>query len=140
MYIDSNLFGKENQMKLILRWLIIAVSLYVAVLIVPGITVEGDAWVVFSVMAVILGLVNALIRPILKFFSCGLILLTLGLFVFVINAGTFLLASNIAQSWFNVGFYVDSFWSALLGSLVVSVVTVILSKILIDEEPKRSRA
>ncbi len=127
-------------MKLILRWLIIAVSLYVAVLIVPGITVEGDAWVVFSVMAVILGLVNALIRPILKFFSCGLILLTLGLFVFVINAGTFLLASNIAQSWFNVGFYVDSFWSALLGSLVVSVVTVILSKILIDEEPKRSRA
>jgi putative membrane protein len=76
----------------------------------------------------------------LKFFSCGLILLTLGLFVFVINAGTFLLASNIAQSWFNVGFYVDSFWSALLGSLVVSVVTVILSKILIDEEPKRSRA
>jgi putative membrane protein len=140
MYIDSNLFGKENQMKLILRWLIIAVSLYVAVLIVPGITVEGDAWVVFSVMAVILGLVNALIRPILKFFSCGLIILTLGLFVFVINAGTFLLASNIAQSWFNVGFYVDSFWSALLGSLVVSVVTVILSKILIDEEPKRSRA
>jgi len=127
-------------MKLILRWLIIAVSLYVAVLIVPGITVEGDAWVVFSVMAVILGLVNALIRPILKFFSCGLIILTLGLFVFVINAGTFLLASNIAQSWFNVGFYVDSFWSALLGSLVVSVVTVILSKILIDEEPKRSRA
>ena len=127
-------------MKLILRWLIIAVSLYVAVLIVPGITVEGDAWVVFSVMAVILGLVNALIRPILKFFSCGLIILTLGLFVFVINAVTFLLASNIAQSWFNVGFYVDSFWSALLGSLVVSVVTVILSKILIDEEPKRSKA
>ena len=127
-------------MKLILRWLIIAVSLYVAVLIVPGITVEGDAWVVFSVMAVILGLVNALIRPILKFFSCGLIILTLGLFVFVINAVTFLLASNIAQSWFNVGFYVDSFWSALLGSLVVSVVTVILSKILTDEEPKRSRA
>lgn len=127
-------------MKLILRWLIIAVSLYVAVLIVPGITVEGDAWVVFSVMAVILGLVNALIRPILKFFSCGLIILTLGLFVFVVNAATFLLASNIAQSWFNVGFYVDSFWSALLGSLVVSVVTVILSKILIDEEPKRSKA
>lgn len=127
-------------MKLILRWLIIAVSLYLAVLIVPGITVDGDAWVVFSVMAVILGLVNALIRPILKFFSCGLIILTLGLFVFVINAATFMLASNIAQSWFNVGFYVDSFWSALLGSLIVSVVTVILSKILIDEEPRRSKA
>jgi putative membrane protein len=127
-------------MKLILRWLIIAVSLYLAVLIVPGITVDGDAWVVFSVMAVILGLVNALIRPILKFFSCGLIILTLGLFVFVINAATFMLASNIAQSWFNVGFYVDSFWSALLGSLIVSVVTVILSKILIDEESRRSRA
>jgi putative membrane protein len=123
-------------MKLILRWLIIAVSLFVAAWIIPGITVEGDAWVVYSIMAIILGLVNALIRPILKFLSCGFILITLGLFVFVINAGTFLLSAQIAQNWFGVGFYVDGFGAALLGSIVVSIVTLILSKILIDEEKR----
>jgi putative membrane protein len=121
-------------MKLILRWLIIAFSLFVAAWIIPGITVEGDAWVAYSVMAIILGLVNALIRPILKFLSCGFILITLGLFVFVINAGTFLLSAQIAQNWFGVGYYVDGFGAALLGSIVVSLVTVILSKILIDED------
>jgi putative membrane protein len=123
-------------MKLILRWLIIAISLYVAVLIVPGITVEGDAWVAFSVMAIVLALVNAVIRPILKLLSCGFIIITLGLFVLVINAGTFLLASNIAQNVFNVGFYVDGFWPALFGSIIVSIVSVVLSNILIDEERK----
>ena len=123
-------------MKLILRWLIIAVSLYVAVLIVPGITVEGDAWLAFSITALILGLVNAVIRPILKFLSCGFIIITFGLFVFVINAATFLLASRIAQS-LNVGFYVDNFWAALFGSVIVSIVSVVLSQILIDEDKRK---
>lgn len=121
-------------MKLILRWLIVAISLYVTVLIVPGIRVEGDAWLAYTIMALILAMVNALIRPILKFLSCGLIIITLGLFVFVINALTFYLSSYIAVTWLNVGFYVDSIWDALLGSFIVSVVTLILSKILIDEK------
>jgi putative membrane protein len=121
-------------MKLILRWLIVAISLYVTVLIVPGIRVEGDAWLAYTIMALILAMVNALIRPILKFLSCGLIIITLGLFVFVINALTFYLSSYIAVNWLNVGFYVDSIWDALLGSFIVSVVTLILSKILIDEK------
>ncbi len=120
-------------MKFILRWLITAISLYVAVLVVPGISVESDAWVAFAVMAIILGLVNAVVRPILKFLSCGFIIITLGLFVFVINAATFLLASNIAQNWFGVGFYVDNFWSALFGSIIVSIVSIILSNILIED-------
>jgi putative membrane protein len=121
-------------MKLLLRWLITSVSLYVAVLIVPGITVQGDKWMAFAVMAIILGLVNALVRPILKFFSCGLIFLTLGLFIFVINAASFWIASEITRNWFNIGFYVNNFWSALLGSLIVSVVSVVLSSLLFDKE------
>ncbi len=121
-------------MKLFIRWLIIAASLFAAAWIVPGIRVEGDAWVAYAVMAVVLGLVNALIRPILKFLSCGFIIITLGLFVFVINAATFLLSSNIAQNWFNVGYYVDGWGAALLGSIVVSIVSVVLSSILIDKD------
>lgn len=121
-------------MKLILRWLIIAVSLYVAAWIVPGIAVEGDAWLVYSVTALVLGLVNALIRPILKLLSCGFMIVTLGLFAFVINAGTFLLSSYIAQNWFNVGYKVEGFGAALLGSIIVSIVSVVLANILIDED------
>ena len=121
-------------MKLILRWLITAVSLYVAVLIVPGISVDGNAWVAFTIMALVLGLVNALVRPVLKLLSCGVIILTLGLFVFVINATTFMLASWIAQNWLNIGFYVAGFPAALLGSIVVSLVSIVLSSILIDDK------
>ena len=121
-------------MKLVIRWLINAIALYLAVLIVPGIKVEGDAWVVFSVMAIILALVNATIRPILKLLSCGFIILTLGLFTFVINAGTLWLSSQIAQDWFGVGFYIDNFWSAIFGAIIVSVVSLVLSQMLKEDK------
>ncbi len=78
-------------------------------------------------MAIILGLVNAVIRPVLKLLSCPLIILTLGFFVLVINGITLWLASAIAVRWFHVGFYVDGFWAAFLGALIVSIVSVILT-------------
>lgn len=121
-------------MKLLIRWVVVALSLFVAAWLVPGIRVEGNAWIVYIVMAVILGLVNAIVRPLLKFLSCPLILLTLGFFVLVINGITLWLASSVAVNWFQVGFYVDSFWSAFLGALIVSVVTIILSALVKDEE------
>jgi putative membrane protein len=125
-------------MKLLVRWVIAALALFVAAWLVPGITVDGNGWVIYAVMAVILGLVNAIVRPLLKFLTCPLILLTLGLFVLVINALTLLLASSIAVNWFHVGFYVDGFWSAFLGALIVSIVTVILSA-LVREDDKTDR-
>ncbi|MFH1446707.1 MAG: phage holin family protein [Chloroflexota bacterium] len=121
-------------MKFILRWLIIVAALFLATWIVPGIDVTGNAWIVFSIMAVILGLVNAVVRPVLKFLACGLIFLTMGLFTLVINAVVFMLASYIAVDWFGVGFYVDNFWSALLGSLIVSIVSLILGNILKEDK------
>jgi putative membrane protein len=125
-------------MKLLVRWVIAALALFVAAWLVPGITVDGNGWVVYAVMAVILGLVNAIVRPLLKLLTCPLILLTLGLFVLVINALTLLLASSIAVNWFNVGFYVDGLWAAFLGGLIVSIVTVILSA-LVREDDKTDR-
>jgi len=127
-------------MKLVIRWLINAIALYLAVLIVPGITVEGDAWVVFSVMAIILALVNAIIRPILKLLSCGFIIITLGLFTFVINAGTLWLSSIIAQDWFNVGFFIDNFWSAIFGAIIVSIVSLLFSNLLKDDNENNKYA
>jgi putative membrane protein len=121
-------------MQLLLRWAITALALFVAAWLVPGIRVAGQGWVVFSVMAVILGLVNAVIRPVLKLLSCPLIILTLGFFVLVINGITLWLASAIAVSWFHVGFYVDGFWAAFLGAVIVSIVSVILTA-LFKEQP-----
>lgn len=90
-------------------------------------------------MAVILSLVNALIRPLLKVLTCPLILLTLGLFTLVINAVTLLIASAIANRVFGVGFYVDGFWPALWGALIVSVVSVILNAFVRDDSERAER-
>ncbi|MGB3340751.1 MAG: phage holin family protein [bacterium] len=124
-------------MKLLLRWAIASLALFVAAWLVPGIRVEGSAWFVYAVMAIILGFINAIIRPILKFLSCGLIIITLGLFVLVINGLTLWLSSAIAVNWFHVGFYVDGFWSAFFGALIVSIVSVILSALIKKEETSR---
>jgi putative membrane protein len=120
-------------MKLLIRWLITSISLVAAAWLVPGIRVESNAWTTFAVMAIILGLVNAVVRPLLKLLSCPLIILTLGLFVLVINGITLWLASAIAVDWFHVGFYVDGFWPAFFGALIVSIVSVVLNALVRDE-------
>ncbi len=119
-------------MSLILRWLIMAASVWVAVRLVPGITIE-EGLTPLLVVSLILGAINVFVRPILAFFSCALIFLTLGLFMFVINAAMLLLASEIARA-LGVGFQVDGFWSALLGSLVITVISAIASGLLLDDE------
>lgn len=115
-------------MKLIIRWAITILALFLAAFLIPGIRVEGNAWIAFAVMAVILGLVNATVRPILKLLTCPLILLTLGLFVLVINGVTLWLSAWIATQLYPAAvFVVDGFASAFWGALIVSIVTVILS-------------
>jgi putative membrane protein len=118
---------------LILRWIITAVALAVTAWLVPGIYItDNNGWLAVGVMAAVLGLVNALVRPLLTLLSCPLIVLTLGLFVLVINAAVLGLASWIAVNWLRVGFYIDGFWPALFGAIVVSIVSVVLSLLLGD--------
>lgn len=124
-------------MKILIRFIIIAVSVWVAAFLVPGIEVEGTSGLItVAVMALVLGLVNAIVRPILALLSCGCIVATLGLFMLVINALTFWLASWITTNWLNLGFYVDGFWPAFLGSLIVSIVSFVLSMFLIDDSER----
>jgi putative membrane protein len=123
--------------KLLLRWLINGVALYVAAELVPGIHADGG-WQVLAVMAIIFGLVNALISPILKFLTCPLIMLTLGLFTLVINALMLQLASWLGRQ-LGLGFYVTGFWPAFWGALVISVVSFVLTMLIgyEDEDKKR---
>src|SRR5262245_14179118 len=119
--------------KFILHLAINAVALYLAVLIVPGIDFLSNPSAIIW-LALIFGFVNALVRPLLKFLTCGLILLTLGLFTLVINAFLFYLTSVIGQS-FDIGLILRDpvWWNAFLGSLVVSIVSVVMTIILKDE-------
>ena len=120
-------------MKLIIRWIVSTLALFTAAYLIPGIRVEDpNAWMVYALMALILGLVNAVIRPLLKLLSCPLIILTLGIFVLVINGASFLLAARIAEL-LGVGFYVDGFLSAFLGALIVSVISVFFNIFLKDK-------
>jgi putative membrane protein len=120
-------------MRLILRWLITAVSLWVAVAVLPGMRIEGDAPLYVAATALILGLVNAFVRPILKLLSCPFILLTLGLFLLVINGITLWLSAALAKL-LDIPFYIDGFWWAVAGGLIMSVVSAVLTMFLPDRE------
>lgn len=111
-------------------------ALFVAALVVPGITVSNDGWVAYAIMAAVLALLNAILLPILKTLTCGFIVLSLGLFSLVLNAAMFMLASNISQTWFNAGYHVDSWWAAFLGSLIVSIATMLFTN---DRSGRRDR-
>jgi len=119
--------------KFILRLAINAIGLYLAVLIVPGIDLKsGPAALIW--LALIFGLVNALFGPLLKFLTCGLIMLTLGLFTLVINTFLFWLTSLIGQS-FGLGLIISDpvWWNSFLGAVIVSIVSVVMTLILRDE-------
>ena len=123
-------------MKLIIRWMVSTLALFAAAYFIPGIRVEDpNAWMVYGLMALILGLVNAVIRPLLKLMSCPLIILTLGMFVLIINGVSFLLAARIAEA-LGIGFYVDGFVPALLGALIVSVISIFFNIFLKDNRKK----
>ena len=122
--------------KLLLRWIINAAAVYAAIWAVPGIGAEGGLTTYFA-MALILGLVNAIIAPVIKLLTCPLVLLTLGLFTLIINGAMLLLASSIG-SGLGLAFQVDGFFAAFLGALVVSVVSFVLSVLTgINREDRR---
>jgi putative membrane protein len=127
-------------MKFIIRLAINMVALYVAIVLLRNtyIYYSGN-WVDIIWLALIFGLVNAILRPPFKALSCLLIVLTLGLFTLVINALLFALTGWIGNL-FNVGFTLADpwFWSALLGSLITTAVSLFLSMILRGELKGRS--
>jgi len=119
-------------MRFLIRLLISAVALWVATEIVPGVTYRGEI-VYLLLVALVFGVLNALARPLLVFLSCPMLILTLGLFIFVINALVLWLTSALSGK-LGLGFHVDGFGSAFLGALVVSVVSLVLSILAPDPE------
>ena len=112
-------------MPFFLRLLINAAALWVATRLVPGVTFSGD-WLPFLGVALIFGAVNTFVGPVAKIISIPFIVLTLGIFLLVVNGLLLWLTSSLSGA-LGLGFHVSGFWAAFFGGLVVSIVSTMLS-------------
>lgn len=122
-------------MNFIIRWLVTAIAVGVAVWLVPGIVIVGGdgAWVAIAIFALFLSLIDISIKPLLQVLSLPVTVLTLGLFYIVVNTLLFYIAAWLANAIFQVGFYIDGFGWAFLASIVISVVSALLNALLAPE-------
>lgn len=112
--------------RFLIHWLVIALALWVTAYILPGVHIESNQ--ALAIAAIVLGLINALVRPILTLLTLPITILTLGLFYLLVNGFTFMLASKVVP-----GFGVASYWWAVLGALVVSIVSAFVGNFVNDE-------
>jgi len=115
-------------MRLVITWLINALALLALPYIFPSIHV--DSFVTALVAALVLGLINALIRPVLVLLTLPVTLLTLGLFIFVINGLLFWFVGSFVP-----GFHVAGFWAGVFGAIVYSIISWVLSALIPDRKP-----
>lgn len=127
-------------MGFVIRLAVNAVALWITTLIVPGIDVAGDTAtsnvLTLVVVALIFGLVNAVLKPVIKVVGCVFYLLTLGLFALVVNALLFLLTDWLAQQ-LDLPFAIDGFWPAFWGAIVMAIVGWLISLVIPDKYDKR---
>jgi putative membrane protein len=124
-------------MKLLIRLGINAVALWAALELVPGLAYEGD-WLTLLIIALIFGVVNALVRPLLVLLTCPFIVVTLGLFVLVVNTILLSLTIWISSEIFNLGISSTGFWATFFGALIISIVSGLLS-LLVKDDNERSK-
>ena len=111
----------------IIRVIVNAIAIAVTSFLLQGIQIDPSNYLItLAVVAVIFGVLNAVIKPILAVLTCPLYILTLGLFTFVVNAAMLLLTSAIAQN-VGLGFHVDGWLTAIIGSILISIVSFVLS-------------
>lgn len=122
-------------MPFLVRLLVNAAALWVATQVVPGVSYEGG-WLPFLGVALVFGIVNAVIRPVAKILTFPLIILTLGIFALVVNGLMLWLTSSLSAA-LGLGFHVSGFWAAFWGALAVSIVSTILSMLVADSSRGR---
>ena len=125
-------------MNFIIRWLVTAIAVGVAVWLVPGIVIIGgdSAWVAIAIFALFLSLIDISIKPLLQLLSLPVSVLTLGLFYLVVNTLLLYIAAWLANGIFQAGFYIDGFGWAFLASIVISIVSALLNSLLAPERDR----
>ncbi len=125
-------------MGFIIRTIVTAVAFWVATLIVGGIEVTGSSTtrnvLTLLAVAVIFGLINAVLKPLIKIFGCFFYVITLGLIAFVVNALLLLLTDWIA-GLLDLPFEVDGFWAAFWGAIIIGVVSWLINLVIPDRKP-----
>jgi putative membrane protein len=121
--------NKENSMqtlrRYILQWLITSLAIFAAFSLVPGITFSGNGYEI-GIIAMIYSVINLLIRPILTLITCPMIILTLGMFTVIINGVLLLITADMAK-YFGIDFQIETFFTALMGAVVISLTTFVLN-------------
>lgn len=120
--------------RFLLRWGINTIALYVAVQLLPGLEHTGTGVALLGV-ALIFGLINAALKPVLIVLSCPLVLFTFGLFLLVIN-GLLLLITAWVSDLFELGFAVDGLSWGILGALVISLISMLLNSLIASDEKR----
>jgi putative membrane protein len=121
-------------MRLLLRILIVMFGLWLAARIVPGIILLDDSFFALLILAVVFALINAFVRPIVRLLTCPITLLTLGLFLFAINALMLMLTAWLTPFMTFEGDFLQSFMAALFGSIIISIVSTIANWFLPDKK------
>ncbi len=118
-------------MNFVVRWLVTAVAVGVAVWIVPGIAILGDvsSWIAVVIVAAALSAIDLTVKPILQFLSLPITFLTLGIFYLILNTLMLYLAAWLGNGIFHVGFTIASFGSAFVAAIVISIVSAIMNAI-----------
>jgi putative membrane protein len=124
-------------MPFLIRLIVNAAALWVATQLVPGVSHAGGPLPMLGV-ALVFGVVNAILRPVAKILTFPLIIVTLGIFALVINGLMLWLTSSLSSA-LGLGFHVSGFWAAFWGGLVVSVVSTILSMLVAEPKQKEPR-
>jgi len=119
-------------MRFLIRLLVNAAALWVATRLVPGVSYSGG-WLPFLGVALVFGIVNAVVRPVARLFALPLVVLTLGLFLLVVN-GLMLWLTSAMAGVLGLGFHVTGFWAAFFGALVVSIVSTLISFVAADKQ------
>ncbi|MBM3925595.1 MAG: phage holin family protein [SAR202 cluster bacterium] len=115
----------------VIWWAILALAVWVAAALVDGIELEGAVSII--AVSLILGLLNAYVKPALQILTLPITILTLGIFLIVLNALLLLLTEWIAEKIDDLNFAIDGFWPAVLGALIISLVTFVVTRF-VDEE------
>lgn len=120
-------------MRFIGKWLVSTVACAAAIWLVPGIVPVGGTWVGALFCALVLALLNASVKPVLQILSAPITLLTLGLFYVVVNALVLELASWLSLNLFGAGIAIFSLGSAIMGAIIISIVSMLLSGVIGDD-------
>lgn len=114
-------------MQFLLRWVITSLAVSVAVWLVPGIVALGETWVAVLVVGLVLTLINMSIKPLFQLLALPFTCLTFGIFALIVNGVMLELSSWLATTLFNTGIYIEDFFAAFLGAIIVSLTSVVLN-------------